>query len=53
MTCTSTRRSVPATPVSVRFGDLAMAAGLAGDSVTLCFQDFPAPVLSGIWQHRA
>ena len=53
MTRTSTRRSGPATPSSVRLGELAIAAGLAGDSVTLCFQDFPAPVLSGIWQHHA
>ena len=52
MTRTSTRRSGPATPSSVRLGELAMAAGLAGDSVTLCYQDFPAPVLSGIWQHH-
>ncbi|MCY2994715.1 MAG: hypothetical protein NTY19_43670 [Planctomycetota bacterium] len=53
MTGTSTRRSGPATPSSVRLGELAMAAGLAGDSVTLCYYDFPAPVLSGIWQHHA
>lgn len=52
MTRTSARRSVPATPSSVRLGELAMAAGLAGDSVTLCYHDFPAPVLSGIWQHH-
>jgi hypothetical protein len=37
----------------VRLGDIALAAGLAGDSMTLCYDDFPAPVLCQIWKRLA
>jgi hypothetical protein len=34
-------------------GDIALAAGLAGDSMTLCYDGFPAPVLCQIWKRLA
>lgn len=41
---------VPPAPVSVRLVELAVAAGVAGHSITLCFQDYPAPILSEVWK---
>ena len=37
----------------VRLGDIALAAGLAGDSMTLCYDGFPGPVLCQIWNRLA
>jgi len=51
MTNQPTPQPVPITPDIVRLGELAIAAGIAGLPVTLCYPDFPAPVLSRIWQH--
>jgi len=42
---------VPTAPGSVHLGELAIAAGMAGFPVTLCYQDFPAPELSQVWKH--
>ena len=41
---------VPPAPASVHLAELAVAAGAAGHSVTLCFQDYPAPILSELWK---
>lgn len=38
-------------PDAVRIGEMALAAGRAGSSVAVCFQDFPAPVLAMVWQY--
>lgn len=51
MTNHPTPQQVPTTPDVVRLGELAMAAGIAGLPVTLCYQDCPAPVLSRIWRY--
>ncbi len=40
-------------PTSVALSELAIAAGLAGDSIAVRFQDYPAPVLCGLWQYLA
>ena len=37
-------------PVSAVINSLAVAAGSAGHSLTLCFRDYPAPVLCEIWK---
>jgi hypothetical protein len=41
----------PQFPPSIRLGELAIAAGMAGFPVTLCYQDFFAPLLSQVWSH--
>ena len=51
MTNQPTLQPVTRIPSIVRLGELAMAAGIAGFPVTLCYQDFPAPVLSQIWRY--
>ena len=38
-------------PASIGLCELAIAAGVAGQSVTLSFQDFPAPVLCQLWRY--
>jgi hypothetical protein len=43
----------PLKPRSVMLGDLAIAAGIAGQSITLCYQDFPAPLLCETWRYHA
>ncbi len=43
----------PRKPASVALGELALAAGMAGQSVTLCFHDFPAPLLCEFWKYYA
>lgn len=53
MTHQPTPQPAPTTPSVVRLGELATAAGIAGLPVTLCYQDFPAPVLSRFWRHYA
>ena len=52
MTRLPTPQPVPTTPRTVRLGELAMAAGMAGLPVTLCYQEFPAPVLSEVWRYH-
>jgi len=37
----------------VLLSEIALAAGLAGDSMTLCYDGFPGPVLCQIWNHLA
>lgn len=37
-------------PVSAVISSLAIAAGSAGHSLTLCFRDYPAPVLCEMWK---
>lgn len=49
MTRLSTSLPVPTKPTTVRLGELAIAAGMAGFPVTLCYRDFPAPVLAKVW----
>ena len=38
-------------PISVALGELAIAAGAAGHSVTLCYQGLPAPVLCNLYKY--
>lgn len=38
---------------AVLLGELAVAAGLAGESMTLCFDEVPAPILCKMWKHLA
>ena len=40
----------PPAPVSVVLPELAVAAGLAGHSVTVCFDGFAAPLLCELWK---
>ena len=42
---------LPPKPTSVSLCELAIAAGTAGQSVTIHFQDFPAHVLCKLWQY--
>jgi hypothetical protein len=53
MTRLSTAHRPPSKPRSVMLGDLAIAAGIAGQSITLCYQDFPAPLLCETWRCHA
>lgn len=53
MTRLSTPLELPPTPRSVVFGELAAAAGVAGQSVGLVYQDFPGPALGEMWKHFA
>ncbi len=45
-------QSGPVTPATVRLGELAIAAGVAGFPVTVCYQGFPAPELAEVWKHH-
>jgi hypothetical protein len=44
-----TRLNIPhgplPSPCSIALGDLAIAAGFAGRCITLCYPDYPAPLL--------
>jgi hypothetical protein len=40
-------------PRSVILGEAAIAAGMAGHGIALCWQDFPAPILCELWKHFA
>jgi hypothetical protein len=52
MTRLLTTHTLPSSPPSVLLGELAIAAGVAGFPVTLCYQEFPAPELSQVWKHH-
>ena len=43
----------PPAPHSVVLAELAIAAGIIGHGVTVCYQGYPAPLLCGIWRHFA
>ena len=43
--------ALPSPPSSILLGELAIAAGMAGFPVTLCYQEFPVPELSQVWKH--
>ncbi|MGO8752735.1 MAG: hypothetical protein ACLQNE_42885 [Thermoguttaceae bacterium] len=43
----------PPAPHSVILAELAIAAGIAGHSIAICYQGYPAPLLCGIWRHFA
>ena len=51
MTRLPTPQPVPKAPSTVRLGELAIAAGMAGFPVTVCYQEFPAPELSQVWKY--
>ena len=51
MTHLPTPQPATTTPCTIRLGELAMAAGMAGMPVALCYQEFPAPILSEVWRH--
>lgn len=38
-------------PVTVSIAELAIASGISGQSVTVCFDDYPAPVLCALWRN--
>ena len=40
-------------PASVSIGELAIAAGMAGYSLGVCYRDYSAPVLCELWRHYA
>ena len=44
-------QTVPPKPASATLCELAIAAGVAGRSVSLCLQDFPAPLLCQLWKY--
>ncbi len=52
MTRLPTPQPATTTPCTVRLGELAMAAGMAGMPVALCYREFPAPILSAVWRHH-
>ncbi len=39
-------------PATVAFSDLAIAAGMAGSSVSLCFRDYPASFVCELWRRQ-
>ncbi len=43
----------PRKPVSVILGEMAIAAGIAEHSLTLCYRDYPAPLLCEQWKYFA
>lgn len=51
MTRLSTQHALPPTPRSVVLAELAVAAGIAGQSVTLLYQDYAGPALCEIWKY--
>ena len=51
MTRLNTCISLPPKPNAVSLCELAIAAGTAGQSVAVHFQDFPAHVLCKLWQY--
>ncbi len=51
MTHLATPQPATTRPSTIRLGELAMAAGMAGMPVALCYQEFPAPILSEVWRH--
>ena len=51
MTRLNTCLSLPPKPNTVSLCELAIAAGLAGQSIAVHFQDYPAHVLCKLWQY--
>ena len=43
----------PQKPASVVLGEMAIAAGIAGHALTLCYCDYPAPLLCEQWKYLA
>ncbi len=39
-----------AKPSTVSIAELAIASGIAGQSITVCFDDYPAPVVCALWK---
>ena len=39
-------------PATVALGELAIAAGMAGYSVALCYADYPAPLVCEMWRRH-
>ena len=52
MTCVATSQELLPEPQSVKIGNLALAAGIAGHSVAICYDGFPAPILCELWKHH-
>ena len=50
MTRLNAQIPLPPKPASVSLCELAIAAGTAGHSVTIRFEDYPAHVLCKLWQ---
>lgn len=51
MTRLPTTLQPPTAPHSVVLAELAIAAGIAGHSITLYHDGYPAPLLCGLWRH--
>jgi hypothetical protein len=51
MTRLHTALPVPPKPSSVTLSELAIAAGVAGQSVTLYYHEFSAPVVCHLWKY--
>jgi hypothetical protein len=51
MTRFPTSQAVPTVPRSVVLGELAIAAGIAGRSLTLLYQDYSGPALCEMWKY--
>ena len=51
MTRLPTSQALPPTPRSVVLAELAVAAGMAGQAVTLLYQDYAGPALCEIWKY--
>jgi hypothetical protein len=51
MTRVNVVHPVPCKPTSIALSELAIAAGAGGHSITLCYWEFPAPVLCQLWQY--
>ena len=53
MTRLHATHQTPGKPISVALGEMAIAAGLGGQSLTLCYRDYPAPLLCELWKYFA
>jgi len=53
MTRLSTTHIMSTKPASVVMGEMAIAAGYGGVGMTMCFADYPAPLLCELWKYFA
>ena len=53
MTCLPTVQQMTGKPASVILGEMAIAAGLGGVSLTVSYRDYPAPLLCQLWKYFA
>ena len=53
MTRLPTARMMPTKPASVVMGEMAIGAGHGRVGMTICFRDYPAPLLCELWKYFA